>query len=79
MKLTPQLAQALTNLRSNRDFAIVMEGLAEHRAEESTRCEDGDGTPLYRAQGGTKILKWWIDAFRDAPVALEKFKPQQGK
>lgn len=81
MKLTPKLAQALTNLRGNRDFAVVLEGLHEHALEELTRCTDGDGTPLYRAQGATKALKWWTDSFRDAPTQLDKFnqQAQQGK
>lgn len=79
MKLSPQLAQALTNLRGNKDFAVVMEGLHEHTLEELTRCTDGDGPVLYRAQGATKALKWWTDSFQSAPVTLEKFKPQSGK
>lgn len=81
MKLTPQLAQALTNLRGNRDFKIVLEGLEEHTKEESVRCEEGDGPVLYRAQGAVKALKWWTGTFDEAPVTLEKFKkqPQQGK
>lgn len=77
MKLTPKLAQALTNLRGNRDFAAVLEGLAEHTQEELARCTDGDGPVLYRAQGATKALKWWLDTFRDAPTQLEKFNNQQ--
>lgn len=79
MKLTASLAQALTNLRGNKDFAVVMEGLHEHTLEELIRCTDGDGPVLYRAQGATKALKWWTDTFQSAPVTLEKFKTQQGK
>lgn len=79
MKPTAQLVQALTNLRGNKDFAVVMEGFHEHTTEELTRCTDGDGPVLYRAQGATKALKWWLDTFQSAPMTLEKFKSQQGK
>lgn len=77
MKLSPKLAQAFVNLRTSGDFAVVLEGLQEHRAEEANRCVEGDGPVLYRAQGATKSIQWWLDNFRDAPAALEKFK--QGK
>jgi len=77
VKLSSQLAQALTNLRGNRDFAVVLEGLYEHTLEELTRCTDGDGPVLYRAQGATKALKWWTESYQSAPTTLEKFKPQQ--
>ena len=73
MKLTPKLASALANLRGNRDFAVVVEGFTENVAEEGKRCTDGDGPVLYRAQGATKAVQWWLDAYRDAPKAVEKF------
>lgn len=76
MKVTPRIAEALVNLRGNRDFAVILEGLAEHEAEETQRCRDGDGPVLYRAQGASKALEWWRNAFRDAPAAFEKFKNQ---
>jgi len=43
VKVTPRIAEALVNLRGNRDFAVILEGLAEHEAEETQRCRDGDG------------------------------------
>ena len=80
MKLTPQLAQALTNLRGNRDFTAVLEGLKEHELEETNRCVDAEGAIQLRASGAVKALKWWQAAFEAAPKDLEKFKSnQQGK
>lgn len=79
MKLTASLAQALTNLRGNRDFAVVMEGLAEHKAEETQRCVDHEGATQLRASGAVKTIQQWQDFLRDAPATLEKLKSQQGK
>ena len=76
MKLTPKLAEALTNLRGNPYFAMVLESMAEHEQEETTRCRDGDGPVLYRAQGAAKTLEWWRTAFREAPATLDKLKNQ---
>lgn len=74
MKTTPALAQALTNLRGNRDFAVVLEGLKEHEREETQRCVDGEGSVQLRASGAVKALKLWQDLFTTAPKDLEKFK-----
>lgn len=82
MKATPQLAQALANLRGNRDFAAVLEGLKEHVKEETRRCVDAEGAVQLRASGAVKALEWWQGAFESAPKDLEKFKSQlqpQGK
>lgn len=80
MKITPKLAEALTNLRGNRDFAVVMEAMAEHETEETQRCIDGEGAVQLRASGAVKALQWWKSAFRDAPSIFEKLKLQtQGK
>lgn len=82
MKITPKLAEALTNLRGNRDFAVVMESVAEHQLEETQRCIDADAPLQIRAAGAVKALQWWHWAYEEAPKAFEKFKnqpPQQGK
>ena len=79
MKLTPQLSQALTNLRGNADFKVFMEGLKEYEADRQKACVDNDGLPLYRAQGAAKTLQSLQQWFADAPSTLEKFKQQQGK
>ena len=81
MNTTPALAQALTNLRGNRDFAVVLEGLKEHEREETKRCVDGEGSVQLRASGAVKALQFWQNLFTSAPKDLEKFKalPQQVK
>lgn len=81
MKLTPQTAQALTNLRSNRDFDIFLGGLKEYELELTTRCIDGSGETQLRAAGGVKALQAVKKAFDEAPKTLEKMKtnPQQVK
>lgn len=76
VKLTPQLAEALTNLRGNRDFKTVLEAMQEHEREATQQCIDGDGAVQLRASGAVKALQWWKDAFATAPAAFEKFKQQ---
>jgi hypothetical protein len=77
VKLTAQLAQALTNLRGNRDFEVFLEGVKEDEREFLQRCADGDGTALYRAQGGAKALQTLLANFTAAPQTLEKHKTNQ--
>lgn len=80
MKLTAELAQALTNLRGNRDFATVLGGLQAHIDEATLQCVDGEGSVQLRASGAVKALHWWKKAFDSAPADLDKFKQQsQGK
>jgi hypothetical protein len=81
VKVTPKIAEALVNLRGNRDFQTVLEGLKEHALEETDRCIDHEGSVQLRAAGAVKALHWWVDAFQSAPKDLEKFKNQlqQGK
>lgn len=80
MNVTPKLAEALANLRGNRDFATVLESMSEHEAEETKRCVDGEGSVQLRASGAVKALQWWKKAFAEAPTLFEKFKNQpQGK
>jgi len=79
VKLTPQLSQALTNLRGNADFKVFLEGLKEYEADRKQACVENDGLPLYRAQGAVKTLQFLQQWFVDAPSTLEKFKNQQGK
>lgn len=81
MQVTPKIAEALVNLRGNRDFQTVLEGLKEHELEETKRCVDGEGSIQLRASGAVKALRWWQEAFQSAPKDFEKFKnqPNQGK
>lgn len=74
MKLEQKLAEALANLRGNRDFTTVLEGMRAHEAEELQRCVELDGASLSRAQGAVKVLQAWQKMFAEAPAALEKFK-----
>lgn len=74
LKLTMQLVSALTNLRGNRDFVALLDGLKEHEAEEQKRCVELEGVALHRAQGAVKTLQWWQDAYLQAPTVFEKLK-----
>jgi hypothetical protein len=77
VRLTPKLAEALTHLRGDANFAAVLEGMTAHQTEENQRCIEADGVILQRSQGAYKALQWWIDAFREAPTMHERFKGQQ--
>ncbi len=80
MKLTAPLAQALTNLRGNRDFETFLEGVKEDERAFLQQCADGEGTILYRAQGGAKALQAVLKAYADAPNTLVKHQSNnQGK
>ncbi len=72
--MTAEIAQALTNLRGNRDFEAVLKGIAEHEKEATQQCVDGEGSVQLRASGAVKALQWWKNAFASAPADLEKFK-----
>lgn len=74
VKLNPQLSQALTNLRGNRDFVVVLEGLKEHIREETDRCVEAEGNVQQKAAGAVKALRTWFEMFNDAPKVLEKYK-----
>lgn len=76
MKVTPQIAEALANLRGNRDFKTVLEGMQEHEREATQQCIDGEGAVQLRASGAVKALQWWKNAFASAPTDFEKFKNQ---
>ncbi len=79
MKLTPEIAQALTNLRGNGDFKVFLEGAKEYESNEKQNCVDREGPNLFRSQGAVKALQSLLSAFDNAPNALEKFKTKQGK
>ncbi len=74
MKLTATTAQALTNLRGNRDFEAFLAGMKEYEAELATRCVDGSGETQLRAAGGVQALRALTKAFTDAPTTVQKFK-----
>lgn len=75
MKATPELAQALTNLRPNHDFEVVLEAFARARQEARDKCETfTDGPLLNRAQGEATFLKDFFKLNENAPKDLELFK-----
>lgn len=74
MKLTPKSAQALTNLRGNRDFQDFWEGVKEYEAEQLQVCVSSEGTHLHRAQGAVKALQNLQEWYAAAPSVLDKFK-----
>lgn len=74
MKLTPQLAEALVNLRGNRDFETFIKGMQEDIKHHIGRAIHMDGALQTRAAGAAAALTEVVDAVNDAPAALEKFR-----
>ena len=77
IKLTDKAAQALTNLRGNRDFEEVLEWLKEHETKETQRSLDLDGVSCARAQGAVKLLQAVREAIAEAPNTTNRFKQQK--
>lgn len=78
MKTSPELAEALTHLRGNRDFQTVLKSMLEHEQEATHRCVEGEGSVQLRAAGTAQALRWWREAYNSAPIDLEKFKNIRG-
>ena len=78
MKLTPEAAQALTNLRGNRDFEAFMKWVKEYELKETDTCVTAEGATLHRAQGAAKALRELPIAFKDAPDTLSKILNKTG-
>lgn len=75
MKPTPELAQALTNLRVNDDFAVVLDFLVGERSTARDETESLiEGPKLWRSQGKGLFIRDFLKINRDAPQDLEKFK-----
>lgn len=77
IKLTDKAAQAITNLRGNRDFADFLEWLKEHETKEVQRSLDLDGVQCARAQGAVKLLQELDSAIAEAPNTTNKFRQQK--
>lgn len=77
MKLTPEAAQSITNLRGNRDFENVQKWLKEYEAKETATCISTEGAQLHRAQGAVLVLQGIAEAIADAPTTLNKFSNQR--
>lgn len=74
MKLDPQLAQALTNLRVNADFKLFLNALKEDEEAETDTVLKTEGTQCARAQGAVLKLRQLQVCFANAPTTLERFK-----
>jgi hypothetical protein len=74
LKLTPQLAQALTNLRVNADFKLFLSALKEDEETETDTALKTEGTQCARAQGAVLKLRQLQEQFMNAPNTLERFK-----
>lgn len=72
MKLTPEAAQAFTNLRGNRDFESVLKWVKEYEEKETATCITTEGPQLHRAQGSVQALQGVMKANSEAPDTLAK-------
>lgn len=75
MKVQPEVAQALLNLRGSDDFQTILGWLEESQEKEQRTCNSAvDDVPLRRAQGAVGILDDILKAYREAPEITDKFK-----
>ena len=75
MKPTPEVTQALTNLRVSPDFEVVLEFLAAQRTVARDETETiVEGPLLWRAQGRSTFLRDFLKMNQGAPEQLQKFK-----
>lgn len=74
MKLTPQLAAALVNLRNSADFQLFMGAVVEEVNAETDRALVTEGAQCHRAQGAALKLRELYKTFAEAPAALDKFQ-----
>jgi hypothetical protein len=74
VKLTPQLAAALVNLRNNADFKLFMGAVVEEVNAETDRALSTEGAQCHRAQGAALKMRDLYKTFAEAPAALEKFQ-----
>lgn len=79
MRLTVELAQAFVNLRTSGDFKVFLDALQEDEREETQRALTSEGPTCHRAQGAALHCQLLLSIFRQAPIALEKFKQNPPK
>lgn len=75
MKLNPQLAQALVNLKSTHDFQIFMAALGDEGEKHMHRLiamPESDEVSVVR--GETRAYVAVMDAITNAPSFLQKLK-----
>ena len=73
IKQTPDVAQALVNLRGNKDFQVFLKWLEASEAKDTQLCVEADGLKLYQSQGSVKTLQAIAKAEAEAPDLLKKF------
>jgi hypothetical protein len=72
---TPELYQALVNLRGNPDFQTVIAWLDDGLRSARDTCEKAPADlTLYRSQGEAKTCRAIVEANQRAPEMLEKLK-----
>lgn len=75
MKPTPEVVQALTNLRVSTDFETFLKWIEEGLSAARDTCEKHTADEkLYRAQGQCQVLRSIIEINEDSPKLLEHFK-----
>lgn len=80
MKPTPEIVQALTNLRVNSDFEVVLSFLASQREQARDDCETFvEGPKLWRQQGRATFVRDFFVLNEEAPKHLDKFKQSKLK
>ena len=75
MTPTPELYQALVNLRGNPDFKTVIDWIDDGLTAARDTCEKAPPDErLYRAQGQAATCRAIVTARNHAPAKLEKLK-----
>jgi hypothetical protein len=75
LKPTPELVQALVNLRPSHDFETVVQFFLAQRETARDECETYvEGPKLWRAQGRSAFIKEFLKLDEGAATTLEKFK-----
>lgn len=77
IKSTPQLAEALVNLRGNRDFETFVKGVQEHITVTTRQALNSDGPQQSRAAGASIVMEQWVEEIVKAPATLDKFRNQK--
>jgi hypothetical protein len=75
LKPTPEVVQALTNLRVSTDFETFLDWIEEGLQSARDTCEKHTADEkLYRAQGRCETLRTILTTNTDAPKLLEHYK-----
>ena len=75
MKPTPEVVQALANLRPSHDFKTFLDWIEAGLEAARDTCEKHTADEkLYRAQGNCQVLREIIEINEGSPELLQKFK-----